>query len=145
MALLPEEDIIIEEVEKIEEEQTLSKLGKVFLFDFKNNRYVIKDGKPVECTERQALEQWIHWVLLTYKDKYNVYKGTDFYCNIEDLVRKKRNAFVLSELQREIEEALKKHRYIDHIKNFATTQEKTILNVQFDAVLKNNEVINISA
>lgn len=30
MALLPEEDIIIEEVEEIEEEQTLSKLGKVF-------------------------------------------------------------------------------------------------------------------
>ncbi|HID0817774.1 TPA: DUF2634 domain-containing protein [Clostridium botulinum] len=145
MALLPEEDIIIEEVEEIEEEQTLSKLGKVFLFDFKKNEYVIKDGRLVECTERQALEQWIHWILITYKDKYNVYKNTDFYCNIEDLVGKKRNAFVLSELQREIEEALKKHRYIDHIENFTTTQGKTILNVNFDVVLKNDEVINISA
>ncbi|EKN36336.1 DUF2634 domain-containing protein [Clostridium botulinum] len=145
MALLPEEDIIIEEVEEIEEEKTLSKLGKVFLFDFKDNEYVIRNGKLVECTERQALEQWIHWILLTYKDKYNVYKNTDFYCNIEDLVGKKRNAFILSELQREVEEALKKHRYIDHIENFVTTQEKTTLNVNFDVVLKNDEVINISA
>ncbi|HCL4466781.1 TPA: DUF2634 domain-containing protein [Clostridium botulinum] len=145
MALLPEEDIIIEEVGEIEEEQTLSKLGKVFLFDFKKNEYVIKDGRLVECTERQALEQWIHWILLTYKDKYNVYKNTDFYCNIEDLISKKRNAFVLSELQREVEEALKKHRYIDHIENFITVQEKSILNVQFDVVLKNDDVINISA
>ncbi|NFM25184.1 DUF2634 domain-containing protein [Clostridium sporogenes] len=144
MALLPEENIIIEEVEETEEEQTLSKLGKVFLFDFKKNEYVIKDGKLVECTERQALEQWIYWILLTYKDKYNIYKDTDFYCNIEDLVGKKRNAFVLSELQREVEEALKKHRYIDHIENFITVQDKSILNVQFDVVLKNNEVINIS-
>ncbi|KOM97278.1 hypothetical protein ACP49_09425 [Clostridium botulinum] len=145
MALLPEEDITAQEVEEIEEEQTLSKLGKVFLFDFKNNEYVIRNGKLVECTERQALEQWIHWILLTYKDKYNVYKNTDFYCNIEDLISKKRNAFVLSELQREVEEALKKHRYIDHIENFITVQEKSILNVQFDVVLKNDEVINISA
>ncbi len=35
MALLPEEDIIIEEVEEIEEEQTLSKLGKVFYLTLK--------------------------------------------------------------------------------------------------------------
>ncbi|MBN3398161.1 DUF2634 domain-containing protein [Clostridium botulinum] len=145
MALLPEEDIIIEEVEETEEEQTLSKLGKVFLFDFKNNRYVIKDGKLVECTERQALQQWIHWILLTYKDKYNVYKNTDFYCNIEDLVGQKRNAFVLSELQREVEEAVTKHRYVDHIENFITVQDKSTLNIQFDVVTKDNEVINISA
>ncbi|NHI47966.1 DUF2634 domain-containing protein [Clostridium botulinum] len=145
MALLPEEDIIIEEVEETEEEQTLSKLGKVFLFDFERNQYVMKNGKLVECTERQALEQWIHWILLTYKDKYNVYKGTDFYCNIEDLVGKKRNAFILSELQREVEEAVTKHRYVDHIENFITTQEKSTLNIQFDVVTKDNEVINISA
>ncbi|NCI22169.1 DUF2634 domain-containing protein [Clostridium botulinum] len=145
MALLPEEDIIIEEVEETEEEQTLSKLGKVFLFDFERNQYVMKNGKLVECTERQALEQWIHWILVTYKDKYNVYKDTDFYCNVEDLVGKKRNAFILSELQREVEEAVTKHRYVDHIENFVTIQEKTILNVSFDVVTKDNEVINISA
>ncbi|NEZ72120.1 DUF2634 domain-containing protein [Clostridium botulinum] len=145
MALLPEEDIIIEDVEEIEEEQTLSKLGKVFLFDFKKNEYVIKDGRLVECTERQALEQWIHWILLTYKDKYKIYKGTNFYCNVEDLAGKNRNAFILSELQREIEEAVIKHRYVDHIENFVTTQEKSVLNVSFDVVTKDNEVINISA
>ncbi|NEZ84651.1 DUF2634 domain-containing protein, partial [Clostridium botulinum] len=38
-----------------------------------------------------------------------------------------------------------KHRYVDHIENFVTTQEKSILNVSFDVVTKDNEVINISA
>ncbi len=82
--------------------------------------------------------------MLTYKDKYKIYKGTNFYCNVEDLAGKKRNAFILSELQREIEEAVIKHRYVDHIENFVTTQEKSVLNVSFDVVTKDNEVININ-
>lgn len=96
----------------------------MFLFDFNKNEFAIQDGKLVECTEVKAVEQWITLILQTYKDKYNIYKDTDFYCNIEDLRGQKPNGFVLSELKREITEALLKHRYIKSVDNFEFTKEK---------------------
>ncbi|MCY6957966.1 DUF2634 domain-containing protein [Clostridium brassicae] len=120
-------------------------LGKVFLFDFEKNQYVMRDGKLVECSEKKAVEQWIYFVLGAYKNKYKIYKNTNFHCDVEDLLGKKRDGFVISQLKREIEEAVTRHRYVDHIENFVTTQKKTTLNVDFSVVLKSNEVINISA
>ncbi len=109
---------------------TVTKLGRCFLFDYDTGNFVLKDGRLVECTEVEAVEQWIKLILQTYKDKYNVYKGTDFYCNIEDLVGQKPNGFIFSELKREITEALLKHRYIKSVDDFEFTneREKTIIN-----------------
>lgn len=113
----------------------VKKLGRCFLFDFDTNTFVIKDGKLVECTEVGAVEQWIKLILQTYKDKFNVYKGTDFYCNIEDLVGKKPNGFRLSELKREVTEALLKHRYIQGVDDFEFTNEREKIIVNFTVTL----------
>jgi DNA repair exonuclease SbcCD ATPase subunit len=111
-------------------------LGRVFKFDFDNNKFVVKDGKLVEIdNDIEKIEQWISGILRTYKNKYGIYKGTEFYCNIEDIIGKKLNGYYLAEMKREIEEALLKHRYIKSVDNFSVTQAGRKWNIQYTITL----------
>ncbi|MEY8001622.1 DUF2634 domain-containing protein [Clostridium sp. Mt-5] len=113
----------------------IQKLGKTFKFDFNTNTFVLQDGKLVELSTVEAVEQWISLILRTYKDKYNVYKGTDFYCNIEDLAGGKKDNFSISEIDGEISEALLKHRYITDVSNFSVSYDRRTININFDVTL----------
>lgn len=119
------------------------KLGKVFKFDYNTKSFVIEDGRLVELSEVEAVEQWIEIVLKTYKDKYNVYKDTDFYCNVEDIISQKYISPVFqSELKSEIIAALMKHRYITNVDNFIFTKNGRKLNTTFTVTLLNGTLIN---
>lgn len=122
---------------------TISKLGKVFKFDYDTKSFVIEDGRLVELDEVEAVEQWIELVLQTYKDKYNIYENTDFYCNVEDIISKKYISPVFqSELKSEIITSLMKHRYITNVDNFIFTKNGRKLNVTFTVTLLNGTLIN---
>ncbi len=118
-------------------------LGKTFKFDFENKRYVIENGRLVECAIEEAIEQWIYFILKTTKGKYKIYENTDFYCDIDDLIGKKPTGFIMSEMKREITESLKKHRYIQDVKDFEFINNKKLLNCNFTVVLIDNTEINI--
>ncbi|MBV4417669.1 DUF2634 domain-containing protein [Clostridium tyrobutyricum] len=114
-------------------------LGRVFKFDFENNKFVMEHGKLVEIdNDKEKVEQWIHMILLTYKDKYDIYKNTDFYCNIEDMIGKRLNGYYMAEAKREIEEALLKHRCISSINDFSITQTGKKWNIQYTVILKDS-------
>lgn len=122
-------------------------LGRVIKYDFANKCFVMQDGKPVELTtDEEKIEQWIHLILLTYKDKFDVYKDTEFYCNVEDLIGKKMvgyNAFYQSEIQREVTEALLKHRYISSVDNFSITKtDKRTWNVEYTITLITGQTVS---
>ncbi|MBV4417079.1 DUF2634 domain-containing protein [Clostridium tyrobutyricum] len=117
-------------------------LGRVFKFDFENNKFVMKDGKLVEIdNDKEKVEQWIHLILLTYKDKYDIYKNTDFYCNIEDMIGKKLNVLYLAEMKDEITTAIMKHRYVDNVDSFNISQIGRKFNVQYNISLINGDLI----
>ncbi|RMD02732.1 DUF2634 domain-containing protein [Clostridium autoethanogenum] len=117
-----------QQIDNISSITTIEPLGKVFKFDFENKCFVIQDGKLVELiTNEEKIEQWIHQIVLTYKDKFDVYKDTDFYCNIEDFFGKKftkYKGYYQSELINEIRTALTKHRYIQSVDTFELTHMK---------------------
>lgn len=126
---------------------TIEPLGRVMKFDFVNNQFVIQGGEMVELTtDEEKVEQWIHLILLTYKDKFDVYKDTGFYCDVENLLGKKMNgynAFYQSQLQEEVRKALLKHRYISTVDNFSFTKvDKRKWNVQYAVTLKNGTTVS---
>jgi hypothetical protein len=80
----------------------------------------------------------------TYKDKFNVYKNTEFYCDIEDLKNAKPSGFVFSELKREISQALTKNRYIKSISDFETDYIKEELQISFAVNLIDGSSLGVS-
>lgn len=104
-----------------------------FLFDFKKCDFIIKDGNPVTVTGINALKVWIDKILHTQLNRYQIYNGTTYGANIEDLVIGKGygSAFTASELKREIETALFQNENIYSVSDFEITRNRDILNVTF--------------
>lgn len=104
-----------------------------FLFDFKTGDFIIKDGNPVTVTGINALKIWIDKILHTQLNRYQIYNGTAYGANIEDLVIGKGygSAFTASELKREIETALLQNEDIYSVSDFEITRNRDILNVTF--------------
>ena len=110
--MFPEIDIEMET--DIEEETAVTeqpKLGRVPLYDFKNR----------EATEDEASRQWVAFLILTKKDKFDVYKDIDFGTYIGNYIGMRGNnlGFVASEFEREIEEGCGLNPFISGIKGFA--------------------------
>jgi len=93
-------------------EETLPEysMGKVFLFDFNEQKYVMKDGKPVEATYEEAIKQWVTMVLITETDKYPVY-GPEFGIGLAKFIGRKDIplATITSEVGRQITETMMLH------------------------------------
>lgn len=132
----------LEEQINTENQTSILEIGRSFLFDFTENKFVFKDGKMVEITELQALEQWIKLCLNTLVKKYKVYKDTTFGCKIEDLLGSRLNSFTYSEMQREIKEALIKNENINDVRNIVINQEKRTFTISMDVELVNKELLN---
>ena len=115
--MFPEIDMEIEEEEDVEEEETLQStaIGRTPLFNFSTGRYEIKDGKIVECTQKEAVRQWVGFLVKTFMGKYRVYDNTDFGTYIENYIGEKNRGFVLSEIKRELEEKAEDNRAIEEI------------------------------
>lgn len=129
-------EIYIEIETDIEEEEAVTeqpKLGRVPLYDFKNREYVVRDGKVIEATEDEAIQQWVAFLILTKKDKFEVYKDTDFGTYIDNYIGMRGNnlGFVASEFKREIEEGCELNPFISEIKDFTMEVDggKAIVNL----------------
>ena len=115
--MFPEIDMEIEEEEDVEEEGTLQSttIGRTPLFNFSTGKYEIKDGKIIECTQEEAVRQWVGFLVKTFMGKYRVYDNTDFGTYIENYIGEKNRGFVLSEIKRELEEKAEDNRAIEEI------------------------------
>lgn len=111
--------------------------GKVFMFDFEKNEFVIKDGKLVEISEIESIKQFISWTLRTQIDKYKIY--SDYGVDKEILIGQKSLpiSFVNSEFKRILEEQLTRNPFILRIENFSFSKNKTTLTILFDTVTTN--------
>ena len=104
-----------------------------FLYDFKVCDFVMDDCDPVKVSGIEALKVWITKILHTQLNRYQIYAGTSYGANIEDLVIGKgySTAFIQSELRREIETALLQNEDIEYVSDFVLTREKDKLDISF--------------
>ena len=119
--MFPDEtDFDFEAEETITTETVSTSIGRTPLFDFDTGRYVMKDGKVVECTQEKAVRQWVGFLIKTKAEKYRVYDDSGFGTYIEDYIGYKSNnlGFVVSEIEREITEKAEMNRAIDYIDGF---------------------------
>ena len=119
--MFPETEEEYEETIETSEEATI---GLTPLFDFKKNEYVLKDGKIVYCTQKEAAAQWIGFLVQTLMNKYRVYDDTEFGTYIENYIGYKDKAFVFSEIKREIQEKAELNAAIASVDDFEMEREK---------------------
>jgi len=140
-----EEDVVLESYDMPESETVEDiSIKRSFNFNSETKQFIFLNGKNVETSQVEAIKQWVRLILRTYKDKFNVYKDTDFYCNIEDLIGNKLNPFLDSELRREITEAMLRNKAIKSVDNIALSQSKRTLTVEFTITLKDTALISIN-
>ena len=132
--MFPEIDYDFEFEEEQDAELLPTKLGRVPLFDFKKGKYVLKDGKVVECTQEQAVRQWVGFLVKTAVGKYAVY---------ENYIGYKDTAFVASEIKREIEEGVTQNRAIDRIEDFEAEREGGRLKISLTVIMTDETEIEV--
>lgn len=141
--MFPEIDFDFEAEEEQEAVLTSTTIGRTPLFDFDTGSYVIRDGKIVECTQEEAVRQWIGFLIKTAAEKFAVYEGTDFGTYIENYIGYKDVGFVSSEIKREIEEKAAMNRAIKAIENFETEKDGSRLKVSLSVILESEEEVEV--
>jgi hypothetical protein len=105
--------------------------GKSFLFDYETGDFVVKDGKLQEIERIDALENWIQKKLRTEKNKYKIYVNGYGVALSEYITSNFPIAFIKSEIEREVGEALSTNSNIKSISDFEFTRDKRTLTVKF--------------
>lgn len=141
--IFPEIDYDFETEEAMEVEMQSTTIGRTPLFDFKNSRYVLKDGKIVECTQEEAVRQWVGFLIKTAADKFAVYDDTEFGTYVENYIGYKDPAFVASEIKREIEEKVELNRAIESIEDFDYTKEGGTMHVSLTVVMTDQMEVEV--
>ena len=141
--IFPEYDYEMEEelVEAVEEQSTT--IARTPLFDFEKGQYVIKDGKVVECTQEEAIRQWVGFLIKTPAEKFEVYKDTAFGTYIHNLIGWKDAGFVASEIKRELTEKCPDNRAIEKIEDFEFSRNGGVINIKFTVLMKGNEEMEV--
>ena len=140
MAIFPEYDYEMDEEITEEAIPESVKIGRTPLFDFATGQYVIKDGKVVECTQEEAIRQWVGFLIKTPADRFEVYEGTEFGTYIHNLIGWKDAGFVASEIKRELEEKCIENRAISGIKNFDVIKNGGAIHINMTVMTNEDEV-----
>lgn len=143
--MFPEIDMEIEEEEDVEEEETLQSttIGRTPLFNFSTGKYEIKDGKIIECTQEEAVRQWVGFLAKTFVGKYRVYDNTDFGTYIENYIGEKNRGFVLSEIKRELEEKAEDNRVIEEITDIEGKTKGDKLTISLTIVMTDKTEVEV--
>lgn len=117
--------------------------GKVYKFDFVNQRYEINDGKLIEITKIEAIKQYVKWILKTSPNKFRIYNPS-FGINYNFIGQKNLDlGFISSELKRQISEQLKLHPFIKDIDNFSVSRADNSLNISFEVIANSGELVDL--
>jgi len=108
-------------------------MKNTYNFDFKQGEFVMPGGSISVLTGIDALRLWAEKTIRTQLGRHSIYNGRSYGTNIEDLVIGKSYGFdfVESELKREIETALLRHKDILSMDSFSVRKNGTVLKVSF--------------
>ena len=121
-----------------------SELGRVFLFDFKENNFVLKDGKMIEANYEQKIKMWIEQLIRTDFNKFKICKDTPFGIEIVNILGRRDISLgvVNSEIKRQIEEKIVLHPHISGVQNFSTERLNNEIIIKFDVILIDGNLMN---
>lgn len=139
--MFPEYDEYEEITEETEES---TEIGLTPLYDFDKREYVLRDGKIVYCDQKQAVAQWVGFLVLTTVGKYRVYDDTEFGTYIENYIGYKDEGFVFSEIKREIQEKAELNRAIRLIDDFEMERVKDKLSVSMVVYMNDGEETEVT-
>lgn len=139
--MFPEYDEYEEITEETEES---TEIGLTPLYDFDKREYVLRDGKIVYCDQKQAVSQWVGFLVLTTVGKYRVYDDTEFGTYIENYIGYKDEGFVFSEIKREIQEKAELNRAIRLIDDFEMERVKDKLTVSMVVYMNDGEETEVT-
>lgn len=122
-------------------------LGKVFLFDFAERKYVLRDGKPVEANYDESIRQWLAMLMITERDKFKVYSGSDFGISLAQFIGRKDIplATVTSEVSRQIGEAAAMHPEITGVEQFVISRSDGKATLHFDVITKRGKIEDVES
>lgn len=125
-------------------EESQSKGKKEILFDFKNKKVIIVDGKTKEASEVEQVRQWIQLLILTQTGKYRVYDGTSF--GMTDLYNLRGHSifstpFGIMELEREIKEKIQAKKEVKEVIDVKSINGFNSLNIEVTVILKSGETL----
>lgn len=141
--MFPEIDYDFETEEQTDAELLPETIGRTPLFDFDTGRYVIRDGKLIECTQEEAVRQWVGFLVKTAAERFAVYEGTEFGTYIENYIGYKDAAFVASEIKREIMEKTELNRAISEIAGFLHEKDGSRLRIHLTVIMREGEEVEV--
>lgn len=132
----------ITQLEFVTETEETIQLGRSFLFDFNENKFVMENGKFIVVEGIEALKMWIEKTIRTEKFRFKIYeknndRDSEYGVRIEDLIigNDYPILFIESELKREITDALLKHPAISNLSEWLIDKEDDVLNINFTVEL----------
>ena len=141
MSIFPSETINISDL--IQTTVTTSAdlpLAKEYAWDFKENDFLLVDGKNVIITGNEAVKIWIWKVMQTKKNRFKAY--SDSYGNeLESLINLGLSTGALrSELERYLKETLLVNAYVIGISNIVLNMDGSMMSINFTATTVYGEV-----
>jgi len=122
---------------------TVTDLGKSFMFDFKKGDFVLLNGKLVSTQGIEALKVWIEKILRTEKFRFQVYtkdgRQDEYGVTLEDLIIGKNYPlkFFQAEVRREVTTALLRHPLIQSITKWTVVKGNPLLSITCTVNLNN--------
>lgn len=99
-------------------------LGMVYKYDFSAGDFVLVDGRPVLCTDEEAVKQWAELCIRVPFGKHRIYEGVEFGTStVEQLINRKALPpdYVNSVVYADLSEKLTQHKLITGMQNFEIT------------------------
>ena len=120
-------------------------IGTSFVYDHDKKAFVIVDGSPKECTQAEAVREWISMMLRINKNSCKVFEGTNLGISKDELIgsRSLPAGFARSELIREIQEMLLLCPAIESSYNYVFTRKKRTMEIAFTVSLHTGETLEV--
>ena len=108
--------------------------GKTPLFDFEKGEFVLIDGKTQNVADKEGLKIWVEKMLLTVKDKYEIYLQDNKPYGIPRLNMSDRTypkELLYADIEQEIRDALLENNEVKDSDNYKFEQKGRTLLIKF--------------
>ena len=144
MGVLPKIDFRLTKEQKQEEERELQQ-GKTFLIDFQKGEMIRRDGKLIKTDDKRAVQMWITKVLLTQKNKHEIYMmrgfkryGMEYREKLEGF---RMAPILISEFKRELVDIMLTNKEIAEVRDIAVELIGGTLKTSFSVKLRDGNEI----
>ena len=127
--------------------QAATEIGRVPAFDSKTNSFLLVDGKLVERSGREAVQQWFDLALRQQPNRVPIYRTTgakQYGVDRSVLGSKLPTGYAAAELERSVRETASFCPAVQSLQNFAISRSGRACRVEFTAVLYTGETVEVS-